>query len=555
LFVSQDKGEGPRSLGGSVAEQPDGTLPAPPPAASLPAVSFRLRGTGNPGFTTRRDVQIDADDAPGVAGWLATERPGTPAADDLGWLVARPTVLLLSEGDGPKQVLLWVRDAAGRIGPEPASAALFLDTQAPRDPATAGSTSHTPGVGSTNNRVSVTWSPGTDPEPGSGLDGYAVSWSWDEPDTPPGDRELDAGTTTLASDALAPGSWFFNLSTFDRAGNRTNTVSLGPFVILREPLRFRLTVNGQWPAGAQASIDASGGAVTLDPTPDEGGKYIDGTQVTLRAAPKAGHVFQGWSGACSGSAEECAVTMDRDLAVTAAFAPTFALSVDCTGSGEVSPQDCGSRLEHLVGTEVTLVATAAPGFRFDGWSGGCQGTGVCALVLDQHRTVTATFVRTFTLAVTCNGPGTVAPQLCGSSQGYRAGTEVTLAATPSAGAISRGWSGACSGSGLCTVRLDRDLTVTAIFAQTFTLRVTCSGSGSVRPQPCGSEQRYAAGDLVTLTATPAPGYLFQGWSGACAGSNPICPLVVQGDAGVVASFAPDSQPPPPYEPPPAPPAH
>ena len=55
---------------------------------------------------------------------------------------------------------------------------------------------------------------------------------------------------------------------------------------------------------------------------------------------------------------------------------------------------------------------------------------------------------------------------CGSdcSESYAAGTSVTLVATPDAGATFTGWSGACTGTGTCSVTLDADRTVTASFA-------------------------------------------------------------------------------------------
>lgn len=54
--------------------------------------------------------------------------------------------------------------------------------------------------------------------------------------------------------------------------------------------------------------------------------YIHGTSVTLTATPNAGSTFSGWSGACSGTATTCTVTMDNDKSVVANF--TRILSCD-----------------------------------------------------------------------------------------------------------------------------------------------------------------------------------------------------------------------------------
>lgn len=55
---------------------------------------------------------------------------------------------------------------------------------------------------------------------------------------------------------------------------------------------------------------------------------------------------------------------------------------------------------------------------------------------------------------------------CGTvcSSAYDPGAIVTLTATPNAGFELAGWSGACSGTGSCTVTMDRDRAVTATFA-------------------------------------------------------------------------------------------
>ncbi len=63
--------------------------------------------------------------------------------------------------------------------------------------------------------------------------------------------------------------------------------------------------------------------------------------------------------------------------------------------------------------------------------------------------------------------------------------------------------------------------------ESFTLLVSKTGNGTVSSLPagisCGSDcsQPYPAGTAVTLTATPAPGAVFSGWSGGgCTGDGP-----------------------------------
>jgi len=51
--------------------------------------------------------------------------------------------------------------------------------------------------------------------------------------------------------------------------------------------------------------------------------------------------------------------------------------------------DC--REEYAAGTSATLVATATPGSRFDGWSGACTGKALCAVTVTAATSVAATF--------------------------------------------------------------------------------------------------------------------------------------------------------------------
>ena len=76
----------------------------------------------------------------------------------------------------------------------------------------------------------------------------------------------------------------------------------------------------------------------------------------------------------------------------------------------------------------------------------------------------------FTLTVSKKGPGSVASSpsgiTCGSdcSQTYGAGTSVILTPTPNKNARFAGWSGACSGTGTCSVTMNAAKSVSATFA-------------------------------------------------------------------------------------------
>ncbi len=74
------------------------------------------------------------------------------------------------------------------------------------------------------------------------------------------------------------------------------------------------------------------------------------------------------------------------------------------------------------------------------------------------------------------------------------------------------------------------------------LTVAREGDGTVTSSPagidCGADcnEAYAPGAVVTLTADPAPGYVFSGWSGACEGTD-VCELELTAAASVTATFS------------------
>jgi uncharacterized protein (TIGR03437 family) len=149
---------------------------------------------------------------------------------------------------------------------------------------------------------------------------------------------------------------------------------------------------------------------------------------------------------------------------------------------------------------------------------------------------------TLTATTTGNGSGSISANPPGPS--YSAGTVVTLTATPNAGSTFAGWSGACSGTGSCTVTMNSNQAVTATFNlivnETLTTTTSGTGSGSVSSSPAGTScgsgcVSFAPGTVVTLTATPNTGSTFAGWSGACSGAG-SCTVTMNSNQAVTATF-------------------
>jgi uncharacterized delta-60 repeat protein len=155
---------------------------------------------------------------------------------------------------------------------------------------------------------------------------------------------------------------------------------------------------------------------------------------------------------------------------------TLTVAKTGSGSGSVtsSPSgiDCGSTCSApFAAIPVTLTATAAGGSSFTGWSGDCSGTGSCTLTMSADQAATASFEtdKTLTLTKAGGGTGTVTSSPAGISCGstcahaFTHGTAVTLTGVASARSRFAGWSGACSGSGSCTLTMSAARSVTATF--------------------------------------------------------------------------------------------
>jgi len=318
---------------------------------------------------------------------------------------------------------------------------------------------------------------------------------------------------------------------------------------------LNVVVNG---AGAVNSVPAG----IACPSTACNASYQDGTAVTLTATAASGNQFSGWSGGgCSGSAASCVVNMNAARGVTATFAPiTHVLTVAITGSGSVGSNptgiNCGSSCTAAFaqGTSVNLAASPADGYQFAGWTGGvCSGTGTCTVVMSAARTVGASFTpvaaNTVALNVVLNGSGSVtstpAGINCGTtcSAAFASGTSVSLSAVPATGYTFTGWAGGgCTGTGGCVVAMTAATSVAATFTQIkYTLSVSKTGSGTVTSDVgginCGAtcSASLSTGTAVTLTATPATGYAFTGWSGACTGTG-TCTTTMNAARSVVASF-------------------
>ena len=277
------------------------------------------------------------------------------------------------------------------------------------------------------------------------------------------------------------------------------------------------------------------GSGSIDVFP-AGGTYSKGTTVSLTPTPVANWKFDGWSGGASGSNVPLTLTLNADTKVTATFSSiTVAVNTSVVGSGTVAVSPSAG--PYAQGSQVTFTATPAPGWTFQGWSGSVSGSAnPLGITLTGDTSIVATFApASVTLDVAVTGIGTV--NVLPGAGSYAVGSQVTLSPNPGEGWVFSGWSGGATGAANpLTLTLQSNTVVVAAFTPaTVTLATTVVGSGTVALSPPGGS--YVPGTMVTLTATPALGFAFSGWSGGASGIlNPLS-LTLQTNLTVTATFS------------------
>jgi hypothetical protein len=300
------------------------------------------------------------------------------------------------------------------------------------------------------------------------------------------------------------------------------------------------------------SVDLAGegeGSIAMTPTQTT---YLYGDVVMLDATANPGSSFSGWSGARTAVEPQLSVTITDNVALTANFARdyyTLVLTVvddsgNPTTQGTVAVSPAADARGYIYGETATLSATAAPGWRFQGWSGSVSGAEpTTTLTFAGNAAVTATFTPiyyTITAAAvddngapTTNGSVTISPSQ--NPLGYVYGETVTVTATASSGWRFINWGGLLSrNTAVAAFTVETDGVATATFTdKTYSLSATLSeaGVGSIVVAPVPP---FSFGQAVTLTVVPTAGWEFVGWTGDLSGTANPATIVLDGHKVVVA---------------------
>ncbi len=295
------------------------------------------------------------------------------------------------------------------------------------------------------------------------------------------------------------------------------------------------------------------GNVTLDPNKTS---YGCNETVTLTAAPATDWNFAGWSGALTGAELVKTITLTKSESVTATFTNStpYALNVEVVSNG---PGVGGTVTKnpdaptYLYGTDVQLTATPTPGWSFLGWSGDWTATDpVTTVPVTGNMDVVATFEQdqytldTLILAEGLGTGGTITVDPVKPT--YLYGEEVTITIEPQIGWTFAGWADSSvgiSGSDLVTtLTMSQDVVAIARLVQNqYDLITTLVHNGepgaiggSVTKTP--DQTSYGHGQVVSVTATVAQGWVFDGWAGDLTGDDPTESLTMTADKAVTATF-------------------
>ena len=157
--------------------------------------------------------------------------------------------------------------------------------------------------------------------------------------------------------------------------------------------------------------------------------------------------------------------------ITANFTPsdlryTVTANSDPNGGGSVVFQPDQPADGYPVNQSTSVLATAQTGYVFSHWTGDLAGSdNPRTILVSDNKVISALFNPTVTVHCSPSEAGSVdlEPQ---SSNGYAAGTRVTITARAPKGYQFSGWEGDASGSAISiTIAVDGPRTITARFVE------------------------------------------------------------------------------------------
>ena len=267
-----------------------------------------------------------------------------------------------------------------------------------------------------------------------------------------------------------------------------------------------------------------------------------GTTLTISANPETGYELT----ALTANGEDILATksfvVKSDTEVKATFSnKTFAVSLTKVGEGTITATGAGNFNAVAYGTELTINATPAAGYKLVSLT--ANGTDITSskkVVVKENLSVKATFAKkTFAVTLTKVGEGTVTAAGASNLNAVAYGTELTINATPAAGyeLVSLEANGVDITATKRVVVTD-NLTVTAIFSnKTYAVTLTKVGEGTITATGASDLNSVAYGTELTINATPAMGYELVSITAGGTDITDSKKVVVTGNLTIKATFA------------------
>ena len=379
-------------------------------------------------------------------------------------------------------------------------------------------------------------------------------------------QEVFTGTSLTLTPAPATGSSFLGWTGDVCSGQASGACVVSTVGQLNRSVTATFQLKRHALSVTAAATGAAVGFATSSPAGIECGDghaqcsadYDYGTTVLLTPSLGANSRLTSWTGCTSLNGSVCRVLLTANRSVTARFGEARTLQVQASGNGSgrivstTAPAltcngNCSVSQLYALNTAVVLTPQPAVGTGFQ-WVGGdaCSGRAGCTTVMSQNRSAVGRFTLTRQSLTVVNRPsGSVVnlPPLpagtidCGDGGTvctgvFDYGTSVVLQATPITGSRFVNWTGTvCNGStnATCAFKiLAANVSVSPNFKDVTALTLTKGGLGTVTSTPAGiscgpacttTGFDFARGIVVKLNPTPAVGWSFAGFFGACAGAT------------------------------------
>ena len=237
-----------------------------------------------------------------------------------------------------------------------------------------------------------------------------------------------------------------------------------------------------------------------------------GTELTVEATPAEGYYLMALTANGVDILATKKFVIEDATEVKATFVKkTFGVTLTHEGEGTLNATGAADLTAVLYGTELTIEATPADGYKLTALT--ANGTDILeskTFVVTEATIVKATFAntKTFSVALTHEGEGTLNATGADDLNAVLYGTELTIEAKPAEGYYLMALT--ANGTDILATRkvvVKEAMEVKATFAKkTFAVTLTKEGEGTLNATGADNLNAVAYGTELTIEVTPAEGY-------------------------------------------------